>query len=197
MWTLSEVDSLRGQVMDEMRSSGSLRPNTERKVAELFRDFRAKNLPRNTLVSAMHTFGEAHFLESEGDIESRLHDPDRIIREMAASVLGLHWRSERHAGALSSCAVSTEEDEYVRVTAIAGLGSIFGGSRNVSILRLLMELLRSSTQEGIPGSAYQSILYVWHPPESWKETTFPFEKDLDENLLSTVATYIRDNQGQE
>jgi len=128
------------------------------------------------LYHAIHTFGEEGFDEARVDVEGFLSHPRPELRNIALSVLVLHWGSQDHRGTAERFALSDPDGDNRRM-GVACLGSLSRGTRDPQVLRVLLKIFRDEKEEWhVRDESYCAILDVLGAPKSEQP---PLGRELD------------------
>jgi hypothetical protein len=125
------------------------------------------------LYGALHDLGEAAHsttgyrgceilrAEAEPVVAGFLAHPEPNLRYIAISVLSFHWDMTRYARVFQQISQNDLDDD-VRGIALGAMSWLLRGTRDHEAARLLLSILRGSTQEALDRKwAYEELVLVW------------------------------------
>ncbi|MBM3471539.1 MAG: HEAT repeat domain-containing protein [Armatimonadetes bacterium] len=132
-------------------------------MEEVFRLFGRRRFYHHGLYGLLHWFGEAGTKELERDVLRFLRHPRRNMREIALSVLTLHWKIDKHRRKYVEL-LTRDPDAQVRWTAASGLGLVLMASRDRQASRLMAHIMRDESEDfTVRRTAYEALRDVWIP----------------------------------
>jgi len=132
-------------------------------MEEVFRLFRKRQFYHNGLYGLLHWFGEARMKELEPDVLRFLRHPRRNMREIALSVLTLHWKMLKHRRKYVDL-LKKDPDAQVRWTAASGLGYALMASRDRQASQLMGRIMRDESEDfTVRRTAYEALRDIWIP----------------------------------
>ena len=103
---------------------------------------------------------EENYIQAMEVVEKLLDHPSEIVRYNSLGTLAYEWGASSKIGRIKKMA-SSDPDEDCRRQAVAALGSLFAGTRNVEILHFLASIVtRLEEEEDVRESAYTGALDV-------------------------------------
>lgn len=132
-------------------------------LEEVFRLFGRRRFYHEGLYGLVHWFGEARMKELEPDVLRFLWHSRHNMREIALSVLTLHWKMLRHRRKYVEL-LKMDPDEQVRWSAASGLGYILSASRDRQASRLMARVMRDESEDfTVRRTAYEALRSIWIP----------------------------------
>jgi hypothetical protein len=159
-------------------------------MEEVFRLFRRRRFYHHGLYGLLHWFGEARTKELEPDVVRFLRHPRQNMREIALSVLTVHWRMVKHRRKYVEL-LKGDPDAQVRWTAASGLGSVLMASRDHQASRLMARIMRDESEDfTVRRSAYEALRDIWIP---WRrrrvESAEYYRRNLPDKVEHDVAAW--------
>lgn len=186
------IDKIKGENLGEYKIPDDERQN---KLKVLLENVKAGNLDNDALYSAIHTFGEAHYLEAEEVVEQFLEHENPNLRNIALNVLGIHWKSTKHRKVFESFLFNENEEDENRGMAASSLGAIGWDSKDKSMLRILLSFLKDKDEDWfVRAEAYNAILDLWGVPYKGRPSAakqLDFERDVDWKLIREIENYLQ------
>lgn len=163
-------------------------------LRSLLTDLRAGLIPEGELFPLIHKFGHEGFLEAKAEVEKLLKHTNPALREIALSVLTLHWGCEEHRSTCETFLLEDPSSDNRRLGA-ASLGSLLRGARDPKALSVLLQVFRNKTEEWhVRDTAYCAILDLLgvprneHPPASRE---LDYTKDVDWKWIEEAEGIVR------
>ena len=89
---------------------------------------------------------EENYIQAMEVVEKLLDHPSEIVRYNSLGTLAYEWGASSKIGRIKKMA-SSDPDEDCRRQAVAALGSLFAGTRNVEILHFLASIVTRLEEE--------------------------------------------------
>lgn len=149
--------------------------NNEKRLVEQLRALRMGRMPEEQFADFIIEAGEAGFREAEPDIVRCLSHPNHWLRYHSVRTLERHWKERAYASMFERM-LEEGPDGYVRIAAAGALGSLFDGTGDRRVARLLARRVMNGQEDRfVREAAYEALLdVVLQPAQRDRE----FQKSL-------------------
>ena len=113
------------------------------------------------LYGLIHWFGETEMFDLESDIVRYLGHPKESMREIALSVLTLHWKSRKYRDRYEAL-LEKDPSSEVRREAASGLGWVLAQTRDTRASKLLARRVKDKSEDyDVKQTAYEALRDLW------------------------------------